>query len=948
MKRNESKVLTENPLLDEIIWNAKMLARGVVLKDQDEADKYETTLSIRKGDLLIAINDKVPIQFDRFTYGEDVLSRIPNLTTQQIEDYSKRNGLIPESLRHLVTKIACDQFIENYEEDNNYYRRLHGDPDIGWDGLYIDRNSISENSSTSKVVLYPDNDVTRNWIPIHKLPLGSIEILYENGTIDNIFKDSAFLSESNLVKKNILYLNYMGSKSIDYYTARKAGKFEILFCPTADSIEVENRFKEILNANRVMTMYGIYSEGYKFRSDYYDKFIIIMIILQTVVDMMVELPEYYIRRDIFDLRTCEYIFESNGVQYFPDIPIKYQISLIKNLNSLLKFKSTDKCIIDICSIFGCKNIEIFKYYILRDRKLNGDVDANYYDEINTRVDTLGNTIETENTDINYNLKFVKVPLLKSYDDYIRSETNIKSYDEITGGDDYWNGDKTKREVESEIKELDFTLLRSKYYSVEALVDITQRTFQLVYFTNILMYNHVDKSSLKVALPNISTRKKFELVDVIITLYALSYIYYGAEDDIQHNQRNILSILGFNFEADLSSIASHIIENWSHIKVEDTEIQNFIIPDSNGILTYNQLENIYTNNKKIYDHVVTQMVHATNKEVYSAYKYIYDSLFIMRFNQDYFKKPDGTMYTTYSDFLFDKEQLLSAYISSFKSITSEVKRQDAVVQAIQSITTYLKDYIDQDVVSFENLFAGLPSISMDFVKHYVEEVINFFKSFKIFTHDMSLTYLYNDKFKNSVIIVDSILLKYLLDKSVTVKIEDWISDFKNSISKYEKMNIIDDIWMSIDTWIQKTFSDIYRNKDNADNIAIRDLVERLSHYDVEDRLNLIDTLSIILTRFYFEEHGIIIDNIINKKYTLDKDEYVNEQIIIQLESILSKFKKNEYLNFDYDITRNTVFRKREYGASSIGDFIGKTDHSVSKYDRYTILDDYYIIPIRETY
>ena len=58
----------------------------------------------------------------------------------------------------------------------------------------------------------------------------------------------------------------------------------------------------------------------------------------------------------------EYIFESNGVKYFKDIPLRYQIALVKNLNKLIKFKSTDKCIVDIISLFGFRNINAFKYY----------------------------------------------------------------------------------------------------------------------------------------------------------------------------------------------------------------------------------------------------------------------------------------------------------------------------------------------------------------------------------------------------------------------------------------------------------------------------------------------------------------------------------------------------------------------------------------------------------
>ena len=51
-----SKVFTENPLLDEIIYNIRQLAIGTILKDQDKADNNETLESIKAGDVLISLN----------------------------------------------------------------------------------------------------------------------------------------------------------------------------------------------------------------------------------------------------------------------------------------------------------------------------------------------------------------------------------------------------------------------------------------------------------------------------------------------------------------------------------------------------------------------------------------------------------------------------------------------------------------------------------------------------------------------------------------------------------------------------------------------------------------------------------------------------------------------------------------------------------------------------
>lgn len=52
----DKKVLTENPIVDELIYNGQLLMNGCILKDQNEADKYETFESIKQSDFYIHIH----------------------------------------------------------------------------------------------------------------------------------------------------------------------------------------------------------------------------------------------------------------------------------------------------------------------------------------------------------------------------------------------------------------------------------------------------------------------------------------------------------------------------------------------------------------------------------------------------------------------------------------------------------------------------------------------------------------------------------------------------------------------------------------------------------------------------------------------------------------------------------------------------------------------------
>lgn len=892
MSKLEDKVLTDNPLLDEIIWNINTLARNCIIKDQDEADNYETKESLYYGDLYLEIKDYGPI-FDRFTYNVETLTEFYDYKNNvdrfadpnRMHVYAKNNKLIPMEDRKNLAKFAGNKFIETYVERNEYYRMLNGTPPLGlinpeddlsiWEGIWIDITTINNRDPDISMKKPKDIEVENNGVItrinnyrlIHELSPGYIDILYSTGFIDRFINDDDLLKQLRLRKVDVRYLKYIGSRRIDIYSLRKSEMFDLLYVPESDSVEIQNRFKEVYNANKISTKYTVYSEAYKYESKYYDKFMIILLLIQTIVDMIVELPEYIIRRDIFDIRTCEYIFESNGVDFFSNIPLKYQVAMVKNLNKLIKFKSTDKCIVDICSIFGCKDIEIFKYYILKDHKTPDRKGTEYYDYKDNDIDN------------NYNIKFLKVPILDNYDKYININKNILSYEELTDKDRYWSGtlyqddsefekDLLKQKTLSEIKKIEFNILKSKYYSTEAVIDISKKTFQLIYFMNSLLYNDVDSSKLTLQLPNISTSKNFELVDVILVLYSMTYMYYGISDDIYSDDRSkVMRILGFNFKADIDKINQHLFERYNHsldhyiyMKAESgsrgLSIEEINDPMKNKLLLHRdsnrmkipkkkdvldkfekpvlkdtasqkrefinigQLLNVYKNNKNLYDFVLDQLNKPLRKDVYDAYMYIYKSLFITDTSYEYFSVPSdpSRKFKTIREFINYKDPLLGSFLDNIKNINSEDKRRKKIIEEIQHIIAYLQDYISDEnrsnIIDVTTIFSGLPSVSIDFIKQYIQQVIDFYKSFKIFTHNMSINYLFTNKFDNTVKMIDDLHINITLEPSDYVKLEDWLSKITVNMNKKEKYEFIDKVWLHISRFIQNNYDENISRYNNS--------------------------------------------------------------------------------------------------------------------------------------
>ena len=1086
------KVFTENPLLDEIVYNARQLATGVIVKDEAAANNNETLQSIQYGDVLVAIG-RGEADFSNFRYDEYILSQYYH-TYDTVKRYAANNKLIPVEDREALFEIAKNAFLENYVEYNNYYRMLHGLPDYDekglWEGLFIDITQIDYSIPTPMEYIhgfrfdaataiytcpYCGAEVNRyathcencfndfespiyegNYFPIHEIDLASKNMLFDNGTCEALFNNQAKIEELqaevgqvwDVNKDTIKYILHIGDREVDYYDARNADKFSLLFCPGSDSEEVKIRFTDLYEANRLYFLYTMYSPAYRLRSDYYDNFVMIFLIIQTVIDMIVELPEYLIRRDVFDARTCRYIFESNGVKYFRDIPLKYQVALVKNLNKLIKFKSTDRCIVDILSIFGVENIEVFRYYIMKDRNLKDyieDPEGNripiYYDEQKEVTNSNGVTTVSEDNDKNYELRFIRVPMLGNYDDNIRKDINVYSYDTLVDTDAYWTGDKTYESVKEGVKDLDFTILRSKYYSIEAVIDLAKRNFTVVYFMNLLMYNKIDSSALKVNLPNVSTNKKFELIDAILTLYSLSYIYYNVEDTIIDSRAKACQILGFNMEADLTEIDNWLFENHRGLTVRDLHVDTFQVPDGQ-IMTFSQLEDMFYANRDCYDHVKFMLSNPPTKGIYDAYKHIDKVLFttnrnmeyfligdnpvvdeykalgyttkfveiprseephcancyalvdlqavqegenicpvcgkpitityeyynnIEDFNRDYrwfvdaakeqvlyfvirddfdtshmydlFIKQDDAMVNvgtarmafTYREFLRYKDAALYSYLNQIINITNVDSRREACVNGIQSIVSYLKDYIDQDgedAIPLDIVFSGLPSVSMDFVKKYIEEVIDYFKSFKIFTHGSSIMYVIDEKFENYVQLVEWTLFRYLLDKSELVRIEDQFRGKATlfgdrivdsgpgigvELSHEEKFKMIDKVWFDISRMVQKYYGEYY-NSDNyrQADLRIHDTCERFATVQYGDQMftekyiteledYAVDAILEFLVSLYKEE-SVKLEESTEFHYTEEFDEYYNEWLADLTQLIMANITKEDRLFIEDDITR----------------------------------------------
>ena len=940
-------VYTDNPYIDIIVYNTKLLGIDTVLKIKDNADRNETLESKKNADLYIACMDGTAIWELFDTFSEDVLRHSGITGAALIRAIIDKNN-IPASFRPTVLKNACNEVISNYEELNNYYRMLYGLPPVGYEKVYVTDWTP------------PDNVQIDLSVPIHEMPLDALHILDTHGVLDDMYNEDP---------ENRTYLKHIFHR-IAPYAARKASPFEALYVPEISSIEIRNEYRNRLEINRQYATRVIYSEAYKYDSDYYDNFIAVFIVLMAMVDVISRVQEFIARKEVFDIRTVRYIFESYGITYFPEIPMKYQIKMVKNLHSLLKYKSTSKCMIDICSLFGFSNIKIFKYYLLRSRKYVKSTDTFSF---------------TGDDEEDFEMKFVKIPIDGNMEDYIRDPTYYVDYDEITSGDPTWDAGEEHGAVRKDHISAPYNYTRTKYLSVDSIYDIAKVAIQQSYFFNMLYDNVKLESEIKINIPYISSAASFNIADIFIFLTCLTYQYNNMKDLIMDTQSKVLSVLGFNFKADLGEIANHLAEilgidvNTMNMEVlaQKLEIEErqeiidafhkFNIP-TNSIPSMKQLMALFVNNLEVRDIIIAGMRNASNLRIYTAFKYLYDSLMVIDLTMDFFKNPDTDDFyrdvngdATYREYLRHKDQTLYYKLIEIEMMDDPDSKIQYVANLIDNITYVLEEYIDTE--KFEGIFHNLPVISIDAVKQYIKTVIDFYKSYKVHFLGINTMYILDDKYEQWVKIIDEAIFNRFFVKDDIVMINERIAKMLVNMTKKDKLKIIEKVYLDISTWTFNDTVDRCKAKDiatvisrlNLDDCLVIDesfSIESISlsgEVNKSDALNLQDTVSIINSQVNLDdaldtdEKYSVESNFSSVMSTLKKNEIYNpESLMILLSKILLKDSFDSMDTYAIEENFSTIFTTlRKSDEYTIDDSISNLRSHMSIKDTFTTKEKYFI-------
>lgn len=514
-------------------------------------------------------------------------------------DYNKGYAIgANEFEQNKFIRFAVKYIQEHYVERNNYYRMLSGLPDFDEDGNITNRiflgisspieeysvkfenknyveiftdfadETMRDDSESRKESMYIEETVIDNntyWTVFGKTYLDELtddemQVLKNHGVIDKLIE----IFENNLKYR---YLNFLGKESVDPIKARSTVDFGYLRIGDIDNNDIYSRFKTRLDINRLFVIKTIYSEAFKYGSDYYDHFICVLIVVLSMIDILSLMQEIILNKEVLDQRIIKYIFESNGIPYYSEIPVHYQINMVKNLNTLIKYKSTNRNIVDICSLFGFDNIRVFKYYLLKTRKTyESGENAGKFVEI-TKDPISGE----DNLEEAYDLKFIRVPYDENVSDYINDKTAEIDYSVMTKDDPTWTAGKAADTIKHQILEKEFNLVKSKYISIDSTFDIAEATVQISYLMNIMFTDQEINDNeeepefrylctdMKVSFAN----EQIPIGDMFLYLFALSFAYYG-------NKSSPPTEFGYNAAVtvpELATVRDHSIKCEKYLAID---------------------------------------------------------------------------------------------------------------------------------------------------------------------------------------------------------------------------------------------------------------------------------------------------------------------------------------------------------------------------------------------
>lgn len=656
-----------------IVW--KNLALANTYDNKENLYSSEIFVSANRGMLSFEIVDEIPKEvFINLGYSNELATK-----------YSLRKSLIPQKERSAVIaeyqRALCsinpntgrpgyncpqidasgnivDNWVEVYSEKNNYYRMLIGLPDLeDTDFVY-----------NTKSVNWPMN------VPIHEMTFVQRLEIEESGYLAELIKQ-------NPKKK---YLQFVGSRMIDLYSARTADRFDILWMNEVSSQStIKDEFIDVYNSNKNLVNRVYYTDAYRKYNTQYDSFLALSILLMTIQVMNSKYLEKDITRDFYDVESLRAVYDSYGVPYYNEIPLEYHKRIVKNINHLITYKGSNTVFKDLFKIFDLESMSIYQYYLVKRHKIDENGNPIFIYE----KDSDGNNVLSDES---FDYSFSKVKLGTDPSLAIADESNTIKYNDIVESDPYWIDD---ADLKNKLSSEEFNYNETKYIGIQSIFDLMGLTYQNSYAIKLILDN---KATLKTLYITSNTGINSSLYDLIIYLGALFCKSKGWEGIITKDLATTTKYLGFNYKDTINTIKSKDYYLKYIEKHPDMKNRLFKYIDKMNITanttTVNNAIDVVLDLKNF---LLEGMRSSQTNDEYFVYRDLYNSLLVSEFVGDAFGIT-GTKSTTFREVLSKNNSSLYTRYLETSEPNVEMEYVIAAIEKMIPNLSCLRNLCDLDV------------------------------------------------------------------------------------------------------------------------------------------------------------------------------------------------------------------------------------------------------------
>lgn len=515
------------------------ILRTLTIKYSVRGDELETLETRSNAEQYISAYNK---KDNFFTYDDydaiDFKECDPSLSDATIYSYLNDLDSVPDYLQNKLLLKKRDYLTKNYVELNNYYRMLNGLPNLD-DNRNLDKYSLIKVGDCAKELCEKYN-IPKD-IYIHevedKLGIFYINLFYSYGIIDKLIKETSNYDDLN--RPYFEYLQHLGTKRIPIIRARRAKNFEILYLDNRNLMEsTYKEFVRVYNQCRNYFMTTAYTYEYRNVIDRYDNFIALCIFVMTIQQLSVRSIPNAIDREFYDSRAIQILYETYGLPFNGRIDDLTQKQIVQNMNLLIQNKATDKVILDIASILGFTNIEIYEYYLMK-RRLFGEDGRPIFKKKNVFDVNTGEYKEVYDNESMFDVYFQKVDIRKKdvHGELTKAINRVNYYD-IVYYDPYWWEDS---DLNKEIWEKEYNIMETKYLGLTIPYRLTELLFQSVYQLRMIEDKGTELSDLTLYMNKI-TSHPVPLVDTIMMMCAIMARKHKIPGTIYSTPSQVIHIL----------------------------------------------------------------------------------------------------------------------------------------------------------------------------------------------------------------------------------------------------------------------------------------------------------------------------------------------------------------------------------------------------------------------